>query len=440
MPMPNTFSRRNFLKSATGAVLGFPTLIPGRVRAQNAPSNRIQVGCIGVGRMGTGDLRDFLRFPEVRVVAVCDVDRHRAAAARRIVEQHEAESGRTADGACAEYGDFRELIARDDVDVVSIVTPDHWHALPALAAARAGKDFFIQKPLTYSIEEGRVLVRTVARYGNIVQVGSQQRSDAKFRFACQLVRNGRIGELRTVKVGFGTDPSTGDHPEMPVPANLNYDFWLGPAPWAPYTEMRVHPQNGYGRPGWLRIQEYCHGMITGWGSHHMDIAHWGMGMEHSGPTSIRGHAEYPASGLWTVHGKFHIEYSYPNGVQVICAGNDENKQGVVFEGSEGWVYVRRGFIDAHPKSLLHAEIPPDGIHLEVSNDHKGNFLQSVRTRKPTVAPAAIGHRSNTACVLGSIAMQLGRELTWDPQAEEFPGDPEANRMLSRPMRAPWRLT
>jgi hypothetical protein len=216
-------------------------------------------------------------------------------------------------------------------------------------------------------------------------------------------------------------------------------MWLGPAPWADYTEQRVHPEQGYGRPGWLRISDYCCGMITGWGSHHMDIVHWGMGAEYGGPMEIRGWAQYPKDGLWDVHGDFRIEYTYADGVRVICADNKTNRQGVLFEGSEGCVYVKRKVIDAHPKSLLTSVIGPNEIRLYKSNNHKANFLNCIRTRRETVAPVEIGHRSNTACVLGYIATLLARRLKWDPQKEQFTNDDQANRFLSRPMRSLWKL-
>lgn len=439
-----SLSRRGFLKAtvtaATGAVFGFPYVITSSVLGADAPSKKIIIGCIGVGRMGLGDMREIMGFDQAQIVAVCDVDAKRLKYAQQTVENHY--SSRSRNGTykgCATYKDFRDLITRRDIDAVSIVTPDHWHALPAIAAAGAGKDIFVQKPLTLTIEEGRLLSDTVRRYGCVLQVGSQQRSDSRFRFACELVRNGRIGKVHTVKVGLPEDPGTGQKPSMPVPENLDYDVWLGPAPWAPYTEERVHPQNDYSRPGWLRISDYCCGMITGWGAHHNDIAQWGMGTEYTGPVEIEGQAEYPRDGLWDVHGKFHVEYTYANGVKVICASNTENKQGVVFEGTEGWVYVDREYIDAYPKSLLTSVIGPNEIHLYNSNNHKKNFFECIRSRAETIAPAEISHRSNTVCVLGFIAMLLGRKLKWDPEQERFINDAEANRMLARPMRSPWHL-
>ncbi len=432
--------RRTFLKKSALALV-FSSLSPWSLRLWAAPpSERITLGVIGVGRMGLGDLRAFLNLNDVQVIAVCDVDQKRLQHAKQIVDQFYAQQ--TTAGkykGCAQYSDFRELLARDDLDAVAIVTPDHWHALPAIAAARAGKDIFLQKPLTYTIPEGRLLSDTVQRYGRILQVGSQQRSDAKFRFACELVRNGRIGQLHTIKVGFGQDPYGTVHPPMPVPDNLNYDFWLGPAPFKPYTEKRVHPQNDYSRPGWMRIQDYCHGMITGWGSHHVDIAHWGMGKELGGPIAVQGWAEFPKDGLWDVHGKFRLEYEYDNGVTMIVADNSQNKQGVLFLGTEGWVYVRRGFLDAHPKSLLSSTIKPSEIHLYKSEDHKINFIQCIKQRRQPVAPVEIGHRSNSACIIGAIAMRLGQPLKWDVQNEQFTNNAQANRLLTRAGRHNWNV-
>lgn len=437
-------SRRDFLKktaaAAAGAVFGVPYVVRSSVLGAESPSNRITIGCIGVGRMGLEDMREIMAFGRVQVVAVCDVDTKRLKYAQQLVEKHYSQkcpSG-TYTG-CAAYRDFRDLLARSDIDAVSIVTPDHWHCPPSIAAAKSGKDIYLEKPLTLTIKEGRLLSDTVRRYGRVFQVGSQQRSDSSFRFACELVRNGRIGKLHTVKIGLPEDPATGPRPSMPVPENLDYDMWLGPAPWAPYTEERVHPQDDYSRPGWLRISDYGSGMITGWGSHHNDIAQWGMGTEYTGPVEIEGRTEYPRDGLWDVHGPFRIEYVYADGVKVICADNRKNKQGVVFEGTEGWVYVKRGFLDAHPKSLLGSTIKPNEIHLYKSNNHKANFLDCIRSRAETAAPVEVGHRSNTVCLLGAIAMRLGRKLKWSPEQERFSNDDEANCMLARPMRSPWHL-
>lgn len=436
-----SLSRRALLKTSAvlGAGLALPSIVPATVFGASAPSERIVVGCIGVGRMGMGDLREALGFKQVQVVAVCDVDADRVANAQKSVDAYYQQNRPGSGAGCAGYGDFRELLARDDIDAVQIVTPDHWHVIPAVEAAKAGKDIFLQKPMSLTIEEGRIVSNVVAQYKRVFLIGSQQRSDARFRKACELVRNGRIGKLHTIKVGFGVDPSTGPQPVMPIPKELDYDMWLGPAPWAPYTEKRVHPKEGYGRPGWLRISDYSAGMITGWGSHHNDIAQWGMGTEYTGPVTVEGHTEFPKDGLWDVHGNFTIEYTYANGVKVICADNRKNKQGVVFEGEKGTVYVRRGHIEANPASLLNETIGPNETKLYVSNNHKGNFYECIKSRATTIAPAEVAHRSCSVCLLGEISMRLDRKLHWDPETERFANDDEANRMLSKPMRAPWRV-
>ncbi len=432
-------SRRQFLKASAG-VVGAPLFLRTPLFGVNAPSNRIAMGCIGVGRMGTGDLRDIMGRQGVQVVAVCDVDSKRLANAQNLVEkQYAAEKAAGGYKGCAAYGDFRELIARPDIDAVQIVTPDHWHAIPAIEAARAGKDLFVQKPLTYSLQEGRVLSDTVRRYGRILQVGSQHRSNNRVRFACELVRNGRIGKLQTVKVGLPTDPAGPVRAATPPPPELNYNVWLGPAPWADYIEDRVHPQQGLDRPGWLRVTDYCLGMITGWGAHYNDVAQWGMGTELTGPVEIEGHATYPTEGVWDVHGDFHIEYTYANGVKMICAGVKPDQYGIRFEGSEGWVFVDPGHMDAQPKSLLTSVIGAGEIHLYESKHHKQNFLDSVRSRKDPISPVEVAHRSCSVCILGHIAMKTGCKLKWDPQQERFENNDAANRMLSRPAREPWNV-
>ncbi|MBI5821203.1 MAG: Gfo/Idh/MocA family oxidoreductase [Verrucomicrobia bacterium] len=432
-------SRRQFLRTSAG-IMGAPFVLPSSLFGANAPSNRITMGCIGVGRMGMGDLRDIMGRQGVQVVAVCDVDANRLANAKSTVETQYAK-GKASGGykGCAAYGDFRELIARADIDAVQIVTPDHWHAIPAIEAARAGKDLFVQKPLTYSIQEGRLLSDTVRRYGRVLQVGSQHRSNNRIRFGCELVRNGRIGKLHTVKVGLPTDPPGPVRPATPAPKELNYSTWLGPAPWADYIEDRVHPQKGLDRPGWLRVTDYCLGMITGWGAHYIDIAQWGMGTELTGPVEIEGRATYPTEGVWDVHGAFHIEYTYANGLKLICEDAKSDQLGIRFEGSEGWVFVDPSRVDAQPKSLLASSIGAGEIHLCESRHHKQNFLDSIRSRRDPIAPVEVAHRSCSVCILGHIAMKTGRKLKWDPQQERFLDDDAANRMLSRPAREPWNV-
>jgi len=433
-----SISRRGFLKGAAAA-LAAPYVLTSTALGgpdEEAASGRVVLGAIGVGRMGMADLRAFLGLTQI--VAVCDVDANRAARAKEEVEKHYASRHRQGEyKGCAAYGDFRDLLARDDLDAVLVVTPDHWHAIPTLEACRQGKDVYVEKPLSLTIREGQAAVEAVRRYGRVLQVGSQQRSDARFRFACELVRNGRLGRVQTVRVGLPTDPGTTVKPVMPVPDGLDYDFWLGPAPWAPYTEERVHPQKGYGRPGWLRISDYSGGMMAGWGSHHVDIAQWGLGTERTGPVEIEGRGEFPANGLWDVHGKFRVECRYADGIRLIITSEAPN--GVRFEGTEGWVFVTRGSLDAEPKSLLKERLGPEEVHLYKSVNHQDNFIACVRSRQDPVANVEVGHRSAAICHLGNIAMLTGRKIAWDPDKEQIVGDAEANCWLDRPKRDPWRI-
>jgi predicted dehydrogenase len=438
-------SRRSFIKNmvsassiTAGTSLTFPFIVPRSVFGKEAPSNQLNMGCIGVGRMGRTDLQGFLEFDQIRVVAVCDIDSNRASDARILVEKKYASHIKNNKYAgCVVLHDYKELLAKSDIDVVSIVTPDHWHALCAIDAAKAGKDTYLEKPMTRTIDEGKKLCTAIKRYGVILQLGSQQRSDAKFRYACELVRNGRIGDLRTVKVGLPVDPATTPQQTMPVPPSLDYNIWLGVAPWKPYTENRVHPQDGYGRPGWMRVTDYTAGMITNWGAHHIDISLWGMGEQAGGPVEIMAKADFPKDGLWNVHGKFRVEYKFASGVNLICASQNGLGQGILFEGDKGWIFVRRGFLDAHPKTVLSSKIRQNELILYKSEDHKANFIDCVKSRRLPAAPVEVGHLANTFCLLGEIAMNLNRKLNWDIEKERFIGDLEANRLLATPMRDPW---
>ena len=434
---------------------GFPTIVPARVLGAEAPSNQITVGAIGTGRISrVHDLPGIWKHPQARITAVCDLDANRVRDARTLVnERYTKALGQPYDGVTG-YADYRELLANRDIDAVVISTPDHWHAIVAIAAARARKHIYLQKPAALTVAEGRALSDEVHRSGVVFQIGSQQRSGVQFRRACELVRNGRIGTVKTVQVGLPGDPSGNDEPEMPVPAGFDYDAWLGPTPKVYYTEKRVHPQKGYDRPGWLRCEQFGAGMITGWGAHHIDTAHWGMDTEHTGPIEVWGKAEFPASGLWNVHGPFRTEARYANGVHMIVSGDFPN--GIRFEGTDGWIFVSRGneavtasdpaarlkdaqALAASDPRLLESVIGSDGVHLYESRDHHGNWLECIRTRQQTIAPVEIAHRSCSACLLHHIAMKLPRRLTWDPLHERFVDDDEANAMLSRPQRTPYVL-
>jgi myo-inositol 2-dehydrogenase / D-chiro-inositol 1-dehydrogenase len=332
-----------------------------------------------------------------------------------------------------------------------ISTPDFWHAELALAALYAGKDVYLQKPMTMTHAEGVLLRDAVAKTGRICQVGSQQRSWVQFRQACEFVRSGRVGQLTHVEIGLPSDPTAPDSPEQPVPPNLNYEKWLGPTAEAYYTEQRVHPQADYSRPGWLRNDSYCLGMITGWGAHHFDTAHWGMNMELTGPITAEATADFPTHRIWNVHGAFRVELTYPG--QVRLTASDKLPNGIRFIGDEGWIFVSRGSQDtvtasdptSRPTTLkqLDASDPklldPKGltVRLPRSDEHHKNWLECVKSRRTPLAPAPIAHRSNAACIVSWTAMKLGRPLTWDARAEKFVNDGEANAMLSRPERPPY---
>ena len=341
-------SRRSFIeKSLKGAVAtsflvsGFPTIVPASVFGKKAPSNRINIGAIGNGRISRGhDLPGVWKHDYAQVMAVCDVDTKRAEDGKKIVnEYYTKKNGKPFDGVKV-YHDYKELVKNKDIDAVLISTPDHTHAMIAIAAAREGKHIYMQKPASLTISEGRIVSDFVQKSGVVFQIGSQQRSWEQFRVAAELVRNGRIGQLKTVYVGLPGDPSGNEEAEMPIPKNLNYNMWLGSTPEVYYTEKRVHPQADYDRPGWLRCEQFGAGMITGWGSHHIDSAHWGMGMERSGPIEVWGHAEFPKSGLWDVHGIFKTEALYANGVKMVVS--NELPNGIKYEGTEGWIFVTRG--------------------------------------------------------------------------------------------------
>lgn len=457
----STISRREFLGNATKAVLGtsialgFPSIVPASVFGRNAPSNRINVGAIGTGRISRiHDIPGVWQYDYAQLMAVCDLDTKRAEDGKKLVnEYYTKKNGSPWDGVKV-YTDHHELLQNKDIDAVLISTPDHTHAMIGVAAARAGKHIYMQKPASLTIKEGRVISDVVQQSGIKFQIGSQQRSSEQFRYAAELVRNGRIGELKTVYVGLPGDPPGGNTKEMPVPSDFNYDMWLASTPEVYYTEDRVHPQSGYGRPGWLRCEQFGAGMITGWGAHHIDSAHWGMGKERSGPVEIWGKAEFAKDGLWDVHGIFKTEALYDNGVRMVVS--NEILNGVKFEGTEGWIFVSRGDyqvtssdpgakatqakkLDASDPKIITSVIEPNEFHFAVSKEHHGNWLEAIRDNKETIAPVEEAHRACSACLLHHIAMKLNRKVYWDPVREQFKNDEEANRMLSRPQRAAYAI-
>jgi len=448
-----TVSRREFLSNTikASALLALPSIVPSSVFGRNAPSNRINVAAIGTGRISRiHDIPGTWQYDYAQIMAVCDLDSNRAEEGKKLVNDfYTKRDGKPFDGVKL-YTDYRELLQNKDIDAVLISTPDHTHAMIGAAAARAKKHIYMQKPASLTIAEGRTIADVVTKSGVKFQIGSQQRSSEQFRYAAELVRNGRIGELKTVYVGLPGDPPGGKKDEMPVPKNLNYDMWLASTPDVYYTVDRVHPQVGYDRPGWLRCEQFGAGMITGWGAHHIDSAHWGMGMERSGPVEIWcDKVEFATGGLWDVHGIFKTGAKYANGVTMIVSNEFPN--GIRFEGSKGWIFVSRGDynvtgsdptkpgerakkIDASDPNMLTSVIGPNEFHFTVSKEHHGNWLEAIRDNKATIAPVEEAHRACSACLLHHISMKLKRKLHWDPKTEKFKNDNEANAMLSRKQR------
>jgi predicted dehydrogenase len=433
-PRTTRLSRREFLRGAAAA-LAAPTIISGcavsrpptgavQAKERPAPSERIVMGCIGVGGMGKGNMGAFMGRPEVQMVAVCDVDRSMREEAQKTVEDHYAkQSEQGTFKGCTAYNDFRELLDRDDIDAVMIGTPDHWHALISVAAAKAGKDIYCEKPLTLTIREAREMVNAVRRYGRVFQTGSQQRSSGGFRLACELIRNGRIGKLLTAHVNVGGPSGDCYLPAEPVPDGLDWDMWLGPAPWRPFNKA-IHPFS------WRSFRDYSGGGMTDWGAHHFDICQWAMDMDNSGPVEI-----IPPDGKEVKL----LTFKYANGVLVYHGGYTGKGSGIMFTGTEGKVDVSREHLITDPEKLLKEPIHPGEVHLYQSKGHHADFLECVRTRQRPICDVEIGCRSVTVCHLGNLAYWLKRPLKWNPVKEEFIGDDEANRWLDRPKRAPWCL-
>lgn len=434
-------SRRNFLKTAAVGV-AVPYIVPSSVFSgvRPAPSNRLTLGLIGLGSMGMRHVKGFLQEEDCRIVGVCDVDASRRREAIQEINKHYNNAD------CAGYNDFRELIWRGDIDTLCISVPDHWHAIIAMEGILAGKDIYGEKPLAYTISEGRALVEAVNRYKCVWQTGSWQRSTAHFRFGCELVRNERIGKLQKVDVGIGPGFKGPDRPTVygiepqpvqRVPDGLDYEMWLGPAPWAPYTEKRCHWNFRW-------ILDYASGQVTDWGAHHIDIAHWGMGCDETGPVEVAGTGVFPKDGLWDAAVDYDFECKYGNGLVMRVASNNHIPQGVRFIGERGWVHITRAGLDSNPKKLLKEKIGADEIHLarprgDHRQGHRMDFLDCVKTRAETITGVEIGHRSAIPAHLGNIAMIVGRKIRWDARAEKIIGDPAATSMLSRAIRAPWRL-
>ncbi len=425
--------RRRFLKKSAGvfaAATGFPYLVQssavGKAGAV-AASERITIGFIGTGGHGQGvNLKNFLANADAQAVAVCDVDPVNRNAGRDMVNKKYGNSD------CATYSDFRDVLARADIDAVMISTPDHWHVPISIAAAKAGKDIECEKP-TLTIAEGRVLCGTMKRYGRVFQWSTEDRSVDVYHRMCELVRNGRIGKVHTIRVELPSGPNTpGDPKPMPVPEGFDYDMWLGPAPWAPYTKDRCHWNFRW-------IQDYSGGQLTDWGAHLLDGAQWGNNTEHTGPVEVEGKGEFWPDGLYDTAKEYRIEYKYASGVTLIVTSGTPSLR---FEGTEGWIGNRgwRAPLQAEPKSILDSVIGPNEIHLYTcAAGEQRNFLDCVKSRKECYFPPEIGQRCFTIAHIGNISMLLGRKLRWNPGKEWFIDDEQASRMLSRSMRSPWKL-
>jgi predicted dehydrogenase len=443
-------SRRQFVKrtSLAAASLAIPTIVPNTVFGRSAPSSRVNLAMIGVGSRGTGVMQGFAHHDDVRFVAVCDPFRDRRERAKAWL--NEKYGGSVADA----YRDLREMLTRDDIDGVVICTPDHWHVPAAVYAARAGKDTYVEKPLSVSLGWSWKLREVTRRYGTVFQYGTQQRSSWQFRYACELVRNRYIGELQRIDA-WCPDVSAdwndfagkryGSTEPAPIPEEFDYDLWLGAAPEAPYTVDRCR------REGAFHVYDYAIGFIAGWGAHPLDIAQWGMNADDSGPVYYEGRGEIPAKGLLDTVAWWDVNCRYANGVTMRFTCHRLAKpivtqyrerwvdHGTTFFGSEGWVSVDRSGVYASDPKLLKIKIGPNDVHLYRSPRQDRNFVDCIKTRAATVNPVESAIRSDSISHLSDVAIRAGRPIRWDPQKEEVIGDEHAMRMLNRPLRAPWRL-
>ena len=443
-------SRRGFLQRSSAAMMamGVPAWFANEVVGaellaeeknvkKESPNSRIVMGAIGTGGRGRGIMNNAMGQKGVEMIAACDVDkRHLNQGANQIKNRRKGADVK-------KYSDFRKLLDNSDIDAVTIGTPDHWHTLIAIDAMRKGKDVYCEKPLTLTVAEGIQLVKVAKETGKILQTGSQQRSEygGKFRLACELVRNGRIGKLSTIETRIGSNPTSPELPEAEVPEGLDWDFWLGPAPKVPYYYKRNGRRawtNGHYEFRWWYA--YSGGKMTDWGAHHNDIAQWALDMDESGPVMVESEGKQPSKkpNQYNCHENFKVTYTYDNGVKVICTSGGQN--GVKFNGENGWIFVSRGKIEASDPKLLKEPLSKDAVRLYHSTNHMGNFMDCVRSRKQPTCNPVVGHRSVTVCHIGAISLRLGgRKLKWDPKKEQFAGDKEANAMLSREMRGEWKL-
>ncbi|MFH1740555.1 MAG: Gfo/Idh/MocA family oxidoreductase [bacterium] len=435
------FPRRSFLKTASSGLLAagaMPYLIPASALGKDnraSANDRILVGCIGVGDRGTAVMKHFLENPNAQVVAVCDVKSNVLKEKQNLVNEFYGNKD------CQAYPDFRELVARQDIDACLVATCDHWHVLASLAAVRSGKDVYMEKPMGLTLEQIQTMREAVRKHKRVFQFGTQQRSDSKFRLACELVRNGKIGQLKSMNVWAPGSSSGGDPTPVQVPSWLDYEMWLGPAPFKPYTKDRC--SNAL----WWFISDYAIGFIAGWGIHPIDIAVWGAPEKFTEPWEIEGTGEFPTEGVCDTAMNWNVKMQLANNVTLNFTGNpypeewkkryeDDCSHGTAFEGTDGWVYVRRGMINARPKSILETTIEEP---LYRSNNHVGNFLDCVKSRNDPVSNIEDSVMGDTICQVSDLAIRLKRELKFDAKRERFIRDREANKRLTRPMRKPWHL-
>jgi hypothetical protein len=441
-------TRRAFLRCGavlTTAALGGPAIVPSSALGQNAPSKRINLGIIGCGNQSTVDIPEWLKQDDCQIVAVCDVNRasHGYREEKQFLGRepqrdfvnrfYAKQTGQASFKGCDAYADFREVLGRKDVDAVAIITPDHWHAIQTIMAAKAGKDIYCQKPLSHTVRDGQEMIKAVRKHHRILQCGSQWRSTAHVRQACELVRNGRLGKLQRVECYVAPNNFAGPGPgwkEMPVPDGFDYDFWLGPAPQAPYHKDRCFYRFRF-------ILDYSGGQTTNFGHHSLGVVRWAVG-DDTFPVEFEDRSsEWPAPGdLFTTATKVAFRARFPSGVELVCR-TDERGFGARFEGSDGWLEIGSGKFDTSPASLKGSTLGGNDQRLYVSGNHYRNFLDGVKSRKEPVEPVETGHRTSMLCHLGNIAMRLRRKIKFDPQKEQIIGDDEASNMLSRPLRAPW---
>ena len=428
-----TQSRRKFLKRSVSA-LAAVTIVPRYVLGgpgYTAPSDKINLGFIGTGKQGLGLGKRFLELDDIQLVAASDVDQSKLERFRKVVEGFYAEkSGKSSYQGCTIHEDYGNLLSWQDVDAVVIATPDHWHAKQVIEAAKAGKDIFCEKPLSHTIKEGRAMVKAVRKYNRILQTGSMQRSREDFRKACELVRNGYIGEIKNIKVSVGDPAIPCDLPAEPVPDGLNWDKWLGPAPERAYNAIICPPITDDSWAMWRKYKEYGGGIFSDWGAHMFDIVQWGIGMDDSGPVEIT-----PPDGKNLPH----LTYRYANGI-TMTHENFGKGHAVMFEGSEGTIEISRRFFNSKPKNLTNQKIKSGEVHLYNSKNHYVDWIQSIRSRKAPICDVETGHRTATICHLGNIAYELKRPLRWDPVKEKFTDDKEANGLRTKKMRKPYKTS